>query len=366
MLHSGHVAFFEEAATYGDLYVGLGSDRTVQELKGRKTINTEQERLYMVRALRMVKEAWVNSGSGLLDFKEDMVRLKPDILFVNEDGHTPEKVMLCRQLGIGYVISRRVPHQGLPVRSTTALRRDCLIPYRIDLAGGWLDQPYVSKHHPGAVITVAIEPDYEFNDRSGMATSTRKKAIELWQYDIPEGDREKLAKILFCYENPPGNDYVSGSQDALGLMLPGLNYLWYSPGEYWPSRIENHNHNETLQWLGQRLSLMALNPRESGYSVTDQTDINATKAKALATAADALWEAVIKHDTKAFGEAMTASYRAQTAMFPGMITPAVTAALENIPQNVLGYKLSGAGGGGYLVLFADEEVENTLKVRISR
>ena len=24
MLHSGHVAFFEEAATHGDLYVGLG------------------------------------------------------------------------------------------------------------------------------------------------------------------------------------------------------------------------------------------------------------------------------------------------------------------------------------------------------
>ena len=33
MLHSGHVAFFEEAATYGDLYVGIGSDKTIQELK---------------------------------------------------------------------------------------------------------------------------------------------------------------------------------------------------------------------------------------------------------------------------------------------------------------------------------------------
>ena len=52
LLHSGHVAFFEEASSYGDLYVGLGSDRTVFELKGRRNINNEQERLYMVKALR--------------------------------------------------------------------------------------------------------------------------------------------------------------------------------------------------------------------------------------------------------------------------------------------------------------------------
>ena len=33
MLHSGHVAFFKEASAYGDLYVGIGSDRTIEELK---------------------------------------------------------------------------------------------------------------------------------------------------------------------------------------------------------------------------------------------------------------------------------------------------------------------------------------------
>ena len=35
MLHSGHVAFFKEASGYGDLYVGIGSDDTIDELKGR-------------------------------------------------------------------------------------------------------------------------------------------------------------------------------------------------------------------------------------------------------------------------------------------------------------------------------------------
>ena len=95
MLHSGHVAFFEEAASHGDLYVGIGSDKTIYELKARKTINTEAERLYMVKALRVVKDAWVNSGSGLLDFEKELRELKPDIFFVNSDGATPLKEQLC-------------------------------------------------------------------------------------------------------------------------------------------------------------------------------------------------------------------------------------------------------------------------------
>ncbi len=28
LLHSGHIAFFREAANYGDVYVALGSDKT--------------------------------------------------------------------------------------------------------------------------------------------------------------------------------------------------------------------------------------------------------------------------------------------------------------------------------------------------
>ena len=137
MLHSGHVAFFTEAAEWGDLYVGIGSDKTIFDLKGRKTIHSEKERLYMVRALKSVKQAFINKGSGILDFKEDILELKPDILFVNEDGHSIEKEKLCRELGIQYIVSKRIPSEGLPKRSTTALRKECRIPYRIDLAGGW-------------------------------------------------------------------------------------------------------------------------------------------------------------------------------------------------------------------------------------
>ena len=148
-LHSGHVAFFEEASKHGDLYVGLGADKTVYNLKGRKPINDENERLYLVKSIKFVKDAWVNRGQGIIDFKEDILKLNPDILFVNEDGHSPEKRNFCKDNNIEYIVSRRIPHDNFPVRSTTSIRKECRIPYRIDLAGGWMDQPFVSKYFPG-------------------------------------------------------------------------------------------------------------------------------------------------------------------------------------------------------------------------
>jgi len=365
MLHSGHVAFFEEAATHGDLYVGIGSDKTIHELKARRPVNNEQERLYMVKSLKSIKDAWVNKGSGLIDFLEEIKQLKPDIFFVNSDGHSNLKEELCKELGIEYVVSKRIPHGNLPVRSTTALREDCRIPYRIDLAGGWLDQPNVSKLYPGPVLTISIEPDYEFNDRSGMSTSSRKKAIELWQVDIPAGDKEKLAKTLFCFENPPGTKYVSGSQDSLGIVLPGLNRLYYS-GEFWPSEIESVQDNDILSWIEQRLWLVPLYPRHGGYDVLANTNITAEYAKNLSDAAVSCWNAIQEKDVQKFGEAVRKSFEAQIMMYPNMVSTDIFEVLDKYKKQALGWKLSGAGGGGYLIFVSETPIENAIQIRIRR
>ena len=365
MLHSGHVAFFEEAASYGDLYVGVGSDKTIAELKARKTINPDAERLYMVRALKVVRDAWINSGSGMLDFEGELRQLMPDIFFVNTDGHTPAKEQLCKELGIEYIVSQRIPHGSLPVRSTTALRQVCRIPYRIDLAGGWLDQPYVSKFYPGTVITICVEPDYEFNDRSGMSTSSRNKAIELWQTDIPEGDSEKLAKTLFCFENPPGTKYVSGSQDSLGITMPGLNRYFYD-NDYWPSKIESRLDDDLLTWIEQRIWMIPLYPRKSDFDVLADTRIDERGAKALSLAAEELWNSLMKKDARTAGEAFTRSFEAQISMFPNMVNAEILEQIEHYKQAALGWKISGAGGGGYLILFSETPIEKAIQIRIRR
>lgn len=122
MLHSGHVAFFEEASRLGELYVGIGNDANIYALKHRHTANPENERLYMVKAIRYVKDAWINSGMGKMDFVKEVEALKPDIFFVNEDGYCDDKKLFCDQHGIELVVSKRIPSPGLPARSTTAIR----------------------------------------------------------------------------------------------------------------------------------------------------------------------------------------------------------------------------------------------------
>ncbi len=365
MLHSGHVAFFKEAASYGDLYVGIGSDATIRELKDRKTINTERERLYMVKAIRYVKDAFVNSGSGIMDFAEDVKKLKPDIFFVNSDGYSPSKKRFCEENGIELIVSTRIPEAGLPTRSTTALRQECNIPYRIDLAGGWLDQPYVSKHHGGPVLTISIEPDYDFNNRGGMSTSSRKAAIEMWHVDIPEGDRETLAKMLFRFENHPGSPYVSGSQDAIGIVMPGLNRLNYD-GDYWPTNIESVKDDDVLDFIEKNLWLIPLAPRDQKYDVLAQTDINAENAAALSQAADSCWNALLARDIDKWGAACTQSFEAQVKMFPNMVSEHVSKAINEYKEQVKGYKITGAGGGGYLVLINDKPIDKAIQIRIRR
>jgi len=322
LLHSGHVAFLTEAATHGELYVAVGNDECVFRLKGRYPVNPQDERKYLIESLRCVKECRISRGMGLLDFVEELRDIRPDVFVVNEDGAHESKAQLCRELGIEYLVLRRLPHGGLPARSTTALRQACTIPFRIDLAGGWLDQPWVSCHHPGAVLTISIEPTHEFNNRSGMASSTRNKAIELWRTDLPQGNKEQVAKVLFSYENPPGTKEVAGSQDAIGIVYPGLNRLEYN-GAYWPYAIESVHDEEVLAWLERRLHLVPLGPRAAEFSALADTRITPDGARALAVAADDCWAAIRAMDTRAFGRAFSASFDAQVAMFPHMASQSI-------------------------------------------
>lgn len=361
LLHSGHIAFFKEAAAYGDLYVALGSDRTVTDLKGRAPVNAEQERLFMVKAVGYVKDAMISRGSGVMDFLPEFETLQPDIFIVNEDGHTPDKQQLCDERGVEYVVLNRKPHPGLVARSTTALRAEPQMPFRIDLAGGWLDQPFVSRHYPGSVITISIEPTMEFNERSGMASSTRNAALDLWGPRLPAGNLEKLAKILFCYDNPPGTREISGSQDAIGIVFPGLAKAYYE-GEYWPSRIDTYHDEAALHFVEDALYLVSLGPRQPDFDVLSNTDFTPAKAQALADAAEACWMAILGQDIEQFGAAVKASFEAQTAMFPDMRNDRVDELIARYADQALGWKLSGAGGGGYLVLVSKEPIANAIRI----
>ncbi len=369
MLHSGHVAFFKSAAQYGDLYVGIGSDETILHYKNRKTVYSEKERLYMVKAIRYVTDAYINAGSGIMDFVPTLDIVKPDVFVVNTDGGSEEKRRLCEERGIEYIELERVPDAGLEARSTTSLRTNVKsnIPYRIDLAGTWIDQPYVSEHYPGWAITISIEPTQEFMERGGLSTSTRNAARKIWPYELPNYNEEMLARLLFCFENDPENHgHISGAQDAIGICMSGLTRHYYN-NRYWPDKIESVHDEDILSWLESHVCLVPMFPRKENVNILEGKDISCDKVKALADAAERCWDAILARDLDAVAKAYTDSFNAQVAMFPAMMQPGVEEYIERCKAaGAMAWKMCGAGGGGHLAIVVDKVPEFAVPIRIRR
>jgi cytidyltransferase-like protein len=121
--HSGHVRFFEECSSHGDLYVVVGHDANIRLLKGEgRPLFPQAERRYVVSAIRFVKQALISSGHGWLDAEPEMKVIQPHVYAVNEDGDVPEKRDYCQKQGIEYLVLKRAPARGLPRRSSTDLR----------------------------------------------------------------------------------------------------------------------------------------------------------------------------------------------------------------------------------------------------
>ena len=360
LLHSGHVEFFRQAAEYGDLYVGIGSDNTILKYKNHQTVYKEQERLFMVKSIRYVKDAYINQGSGIMDFVPTIDIVKPDILVVNEDGSNDDKRRFCQEHGIEYVVLKRTPAEGLEARSSTSLKSaTCSIPTRLDLAGTWIDQPYVSCFSPGWAITISLEPTFEVRDRCGLSTSTRNMIKKIWPIKLPDMQPEMLAKLVFCFENDPerSDGIISGAQDAIGICIPGLCRHFYN-GRYWPERIEQVNDESILAWLESHLCLIPIEPRKPGCSVVEGKDITEAKVKNLAKAADDCWNAIKQCDLTEFAIAYNASFAAQVAMFPAMIRDNVQKHIDEYVNQpgVMALKMPGAGGGGYLALVVEDSM----------
>ena len=376
LLHSGHVEFFRQASQYGDLYVGIGSDKTILHYKNHKTVYSEQERLFMVKSIRYVKEAYINAGDGILDFLPTLDIVQPDILVVNSDGGSDAKRRVCEERGMEYVVLERDPHEGLAARSSTDLKKSpCQIPVRLDLAGTWIDQPYVSCHAPGWALTISLEPSFEIRERCGLSTSTRNVIKKIWPYQLPNMEPEMLARLVFCLENHPEREsgIISGAQDSIGICVPGLCRHYYD-NHFWPERIETCEDEAVLQWLENHLCMIPMAPRCPGCSVVEGQDITLEKVKALAAAAERCWDAIMSMDLDAFATAYKDSFHAQVAMFPAMIQGSVSSYIEkySAQDDVLAWKMPGAGGGGYLACVVKDACRfcaahpDTIALRIRR
>ncbi|WP_206208143.1 hypothetical protein [Wenyingzhuangia fucanilytica] len=198
-----------------------------------------------------------------------------------------------------------------------------------------------------------------------MSTSTRNAAKKIWPYYLPLEKPEKLAEILFKFENTPRSTLISGAQDAIGICMPGLVRHYYD-NQYWPLKFESIHDEETLTWLEDHIYMTLLWPRENDLDLLKETYINQENVAALASAADQAWDAIKNKDLQKFAEGFKNSFKAQTTMFPAMVNDKINAEIEKYKDKALAWKLAGAGGGGYLILVSETPIQGAMKINIRR
>ncbi len=245
------------------------------------------------------------------------------------------------------------------------------LPYRMAFAGGWIDQPFVSRLNPtppGSMVVVAIEPLCRFMDRCGMGTSTRKVAAKLWQDTLPDRDPAELVRELYEEENRDQAE-PSGSQDMAGLIYPGVNRLDYDyshEGGYFPAHVESNDDPSIGRWLNKVIHMVPILQRPAGYNPLGIRNLDPEWIRRLGQSGKDCFDAIIAQDIKGLGASMNECMACWEAILPHTVRhPTISLDL----MAILGYyqsRYDGAmysgSGGGYIYVVSEEPVPGSLGV----
>jgi hypothetical protein len=213
------------------------------------------------------------------------------------------------------------------------------------------------------VVVAQIWPSMDFNDRSGLATSSRKVAIQLWGDRYPDGDHKINAKLLFGAENPPGTRYVSGSQDHIGLLYPGINRLFYNGG-YWPEKIDSETAGEICDWLSDVLYMVPLEPRPEGYDPLKIMHLEKPLISELGRAGEECWESILRKDLAGLGRSLTNTFLSWKKILPLTVPDRVMKEMESKYFAYFPGAITSGSGGGYVIVASGREVEGSIKIKI--
>lgn len=248
------------------------------------------------------------------------------------------------------------------------------LPYRMAFAGGWIDQPFLSKLNPtapGSMVVVAIEPTSRFMERCGMGTSTRRIASKMWQDKMPQINPAELVKTLYDAENK-GLAEPSGSQDMIGIIYPGVNRLDYDynhEGGLFPIHIESNNDPSVAQWLGEVIYMVPIAQRPAGYNPLGVQNLNPKWIQKLGQTGLDCYDAIVAKDADALGASMNNCMQCWETLLPQTVRhPTIRIDLMGIlayyQTRYAGAMYSGCGGG-YIYVVADEPVPGGFRVRVS-
>jgi hypothetical protein len=247
------------------------------------------------------------------------------------------------------------------------------IPNRLQLAGGWIDQPLVSQHNPkppGSMVVVQIQPDFRPMNRSGIASGTRAIAMRIWKGRLPNRPPEELARQLYKVENN-GKAQPSGSQDMIGLVYPGINRLDYDfkvHGGVFPAHIESCNNPKVARWLGQVLHLIPVEPRPEGYNPLEVQNLDPKWVARLGFSGRDCYEAIVKMDATALGASFNLNMKCWETLLPRVVRHPLLQVdlmpfLKAYQRQYPGAMYSGCGGG-YLIVVSNQPVPGAFHVNV--
>lgn len=248
------------------------------------------------------------------------------------------------------------------------------LPFRLQMAGGWIDQPFVSEVHPeppGSMVVVSMRPTVKYMERSGMATGTRRVAQQLWGDELPAGRQpDELVRELYAAENEDLAE-PSGSQDMCGLIYPGVSRLDYDAsveGGWFPSHIESTCDADVVAWLESVVHLVPVGGRPDGYNPLITKNLEPAWVKRLGDSGAACFDAIVACDLEALGASLNETSLAWKAILPNIyehetIKDDLWSLLEGYMEAYPGAMQSGCGGG-YIIVASDAPPAGSTRISV--
>ena len=260
-----------------------------------------------------------------------------------------------------------------PVRPVSLSEVIGRIPYRVALAGGWIDQPFMSRLNPappGSMVVVGLEPEFFFMERCGMATGTRNIALKAWGKNPPAGEPDALTRELYALENQ-GRAEPSGSQDMIGLLYPGINRLDYDyavEGGIFPAHIQSCRDAETATWLERVIHLLPVQQRPPGYNPLGEQNLDPAWVQRLGQSGKDCYSAILQRDMCALGASFNECMRCWETLLPHTVRhPSISidlvGLLESYQSRFPGAMYSGCGGG-YLLVVSEKPIAGAFQVKV--
>jgi len=216
-------------------------------------------------------------------------------------------------------------------------------------------------HDGGIEITSISDIPSHGTGLGSSSTYTVGLLNALYAYKGQHVGAERLAREACCVEIERCGKPI-GKQDQYVAAYGGLQYIQFNPdgSVFVDPIICSRDTKETLQ---QRLLLLYTGLTRSAEDILVEQSRNAENdesvrqnLRTMVTLARNLRDALVANDLDSFGEILHQGWLKKRAMASGISNPEIDDWYERARKHgAMGGKISGAGGGGFLLLYAPAE-----------